>query len=257
MPHEIEKIEEQLGYCEDSAKRLLKRVHELRAEYMERIECLNTLPFEEATRECIDRSQRDEKSCRSIWYPISQLCEMFFDTCRLISSTVEIEDEEALLGYEGLDICVKRIESAIVVYLPVMPHSIYNSRKNANAHLFSSHVSAKIEAVLAAMRYEDLSLFARKMVCYFYVFPEETKVCADSDNYDTKALTDAIVRNLPGGDRPGMCDFYYKTVFSDAIKRGVYIIAIPQSGTEFLTKIDLTWLENAACALHASRPLAL
>ena len=47
----------------------------------------------------------------------------------------------------------------------------------------------------------------------------------DSDNYYTKPITDALTDFL-GGDEPLSCDFFYKTIESEKLETGTYILLL-------------------------------
>lgn len=62
------------------------------------------------------------------------------------------------------------------------------------------------------------------VISYSFFYPKNTKYALDSDNHDTKCVTDTIAEFLPDFDSPRTCDFFYRSVFTDKVPSGTYII---------------------------------
>lgn len=58
---------------------------------------------------------------------------------------------------------------------------------------------------------------------FLYVYPTNEHLILDSDNHDTKSVTDAITSFILCGDSPCFCSYSYLTTRSDAIPKGTYI----------------------------------
>ena len=72
--------------------------------------------------------------------------------------------------------------------------------------------------------------YRHKTVNYYFVYPRKemnSLFITDTDNHETKSVTDAICRFLPYGDSGMYTDFFYKTIATDAIPKGTYITVFP------------------------------
>lgn len=100
------------------------------------------------------------------------------------------------------------------------------------SHIYSQDVRSAISELLREIPRKTFEMFREKTVTFFSVYPSNEASLLDSDNHDTKTITDAITDYLPGGDDAPGCDFSFKTVLTDEIEPGSYIVISPGGENE-------------------------
>lgn len=71
-----------------------------------------------------------------------------------------------------------------------------------------------------------------KTINYIFVYPRKGMnqlFIADTDNHETKSITDAICDYLPHRDSGLYSDFFFTTIATDTIPEGTYITVFPQN----------------------------
>jgi len=74
---------------------------------------------------------------------------------------------------------------------------------------------------------DNIPKYRKKNITYLFVRDLEgrsTIAIPDSDNYDTKSITDVITSNLAGGDSAISCSFAYMSAVTNDIAEGTYIV---------------------------------
>ena len=171
-------------------------------------------------------------------YGLSQMC--VFDTAT---------QAEADNLYKGRFLPAEKSEAllckgAIFIRIPQLgsQQSKQNRLQNGKDVFFS-------DSIVYAMRCSekfgtyDFSLFRSKLISYFFVYNRKTAArgwALDNDNHITKHTTDAICHFLPFGDTPGSTTILYRTLISDELVPGTYIVISPfQEGQRMITSAEL------------------
>lgn len=86
-------------------------------------------------------------------------------------------------------------------------------------------------AILKMPNCDDLfDRFTRKTFHYTFVYPDSKKksyFIIDSDNHETKSVTDAVARFTKGHDDAQYCDFVYTTLLTNELPEGTYLTVFP------------------------------
>lgn len=77
---------------------------------------------------------------------------------------------------------------------------------------------------------KDIPKFESVNLQFLYIYSKSEHLILDSDNHDTKSITDLITSFILGGDAPCFCSYSYLTTRSDAIPKGTYITVSPGFG---------------------------
>lgn len=91
-------------------------------------------------------------------------------------------------------------------------------------------------AILKMPNYDDgfFDSFNRKTFHYTFVYPDDEKksyFIIDSDNHETKSVTDAVARFTKGRDDAQYCDFVYTTLLTNELPEGTYLTVFPSMRT--------------------------
>ena len=142
------------------------------------------------------------------------------------------------------------LDGNIIVWLPRLPPKRYRISPKASKNLYSyGHCYAdEVGYVMSQLSREldpkILKSFTTKTICFYFTYPSNSGQVNDSDNHDTKAITDTITSYLPNGDTAQSCNFFYQTVFSDELRSGTYVVVCTGSEPKSFTKIVLPSLNK-------------
>ena len=161
-----------------------------------------------------------------------------------ISSEIKRKFDKEILGVE-----VKYFEGKIVAFLPVLPPRgdkfVFSNTtkryypKAPFGHPYYDSVARKMPACFSSIPIEELKKFKKKLVSFFFVYHTDTKDIPDSDRHDTKTITDAITGWLPGGDAAASCSFFQKTLLTDDVPAGTFVVVSPVSYEANVSAFDL------------------
>ena len=91
----------------------------------------------------------------------------------------------------------------------------------ANDYDYLHWFTVNLDAALTLIG-DKIPRYRHKNICYLFV-ADARKTPIDSDNYDTKSITDTIVSHMPGGDSALNCSFVYTSATSAKLDPGTYI----------------------------------
>ncbi len=126
-------------------------------------------------------------------------------------------------------------QDAIYIRLPML-WSRNNGKRSSKRETFFVPEMSKMyrESVDAAIRLtgnyspESFADYEYKTFQYTFLYHKSGEyVCVDTDNHETKAVTDAVAGFLPNGDSARYASFVERTTFSDDISAGTYLTVIP------------------------------
>lgn len=129
-------------------------------------------------------------------------------------------DSACSIPEEAIDLRVT--DDAIIVRTPNLA-SKFSSYSRAHSSDYSTVFAAGVRRKMMDIKFEKLK-FTKKHISVIGVYEEKTRKIPDADNLDTKAITDAITRLLPGGDGWDNCSFSNANVRSGTIKPGTYFV---------------------------------
>lgn len=249
------KIEQLIFYAEDegeiaeSVKENAQKVIGLCDERLEDLRIIQAFPHTPAILESVDSTtvldvhfltevkKLTDKMYAAIVRSESSLWSTHSDTDpEFLASVREVKSSNA-----KADI----IDGCIVVHFPLLASRYaYRSFGRASAaqnsraypinygHIYSQDIYNVISKFVKELPLERLDAFYKKTVTFFSVYPASESVYLDSDSHDTKAAIDAVTDWLPGHDDAENCDFAFKTVLTDAIAAGSYIVVAPGRDAE-------------------------
>ncbi len=143
------------------------------------------------------------------------------------SEAEELLFEKSFIPAEGVGLSSDT--DCIYLKVPMLIHRKKGFLTNsAGSSYYTDHTAFFKNTVEYVMRKKDFSAefldgFQLKTVNYFFVYPEG-EIAIDSDNHDTKSVTDALTMYLPGGDSAETCTFCETTIFTNMLKKGTYIV---------------------------------
>lgn len=85
-----------------------------------------------------------------------------------------------------------------------------------------SFFSNSLEAALRLID-NDIPLYCKKNILYMFVYHSSRMFVIDSDNHDTKVMTDIICSHTEGGDTAKNCSFFFISICDDNLPEGTYI----------------------------------
>ena len=97
-------------------------------------------------------------------------------------------------------------------------------------HWFSRNLDSALTLIE-----ETIPTYHMKSIQYLFVFEPSSRT-SDSDNYDTKSISDTIVSHMLGDDSPLQCSFAYASTTSDKLSSGTYIVV--SEGLDFSLSIE-------------------
>ncbi len=131
----------------------------------------------------------------------------------------------------------------LMIKLPMLSEKTRVKTIVDNRPIVINHFAFFCESLRAELMLleEKMPHYPKKNIQYIFVYPTNATRILDSDNHDTKAITDTITSFTVGGDTSESCSFSYQTVRSDNIPSGTYITVSPTFGKspdadEILTK---------------------
>ncbi len=125
-------------------------------------------------------------------------------------------------------VSAKMIDQAIVVRVPVLMSRFAGARKNAVHNRWYSHFFA--ESVYTVVRNLNVNpeMFADGKCLSFVSVYERNHNIPDADNLDSKAIVDAIVSSLPGGDSWATTTFFrMNTTSNGMLDEATYVAVTP------------------------------
>lgn len=139
-------------------------------------------------------------------------------------------------------------DNKIFLKMRLLPsiYSKYGSRRQNKS--YPDHV--KISEIYSRLVYEkqiNFSDYSHKIFHYVFVAgKKKAQFLADSDNHDTKRLTDIIAAFLPGGDSAATTSFFYESFVTDDYPEGTYLAVYPGDTVCYTAKhvLDKTLTDN-------------
>ncbi len=128
-------------------------------------------------------------------------------------------------------------DNILLIKLPLL-WSRYWYKRSGNSPVKSSDYLEWFDRELDSALYqieEKLPLFLERNFTYLHVTPAG-KYATDSDNYDTKHVTDVIANHLVGTDHPSYNSFFYASMQEGLLSPGTYV-AITQ-GVRIVPQMD-------------------
>lgn len=147
------------------------------------------------------------------------------------ASVAAIEDFQDY-NHFAEDIFTDVIEGNLLVKLPLLWNK-YEYTRWTNGHKWTYDYLAwftrNLDSSLTLID-EKIPPLREKHLHYMFVISSRRAQASDSDNYDTKAITDAIVAHTFGGDGALACSFSYCSFADDDLPEGTYITISPGFG---------------------------
>lgn len=129
-------------------------------------------------------------------------------------------------------------DNKIYVKLPLLwsKYNVHAGKKHGdNLSFFKSELQSEIYK-----NYDEICSIPNmsfKHFSYLFVVPSTLSVPADSDNYDTKYVTDLLSNTLLCGDSALSCTFSYYSIMENSLPEGTYIMLDSSFGNP--PKIDV------------------
>ena len=127
----------------------------------------------------------------------------------------------------------------LVVRLPMLCSAYKRNRDGTRpyGHIFASEAEAVVREIVSTMAPEVTEMFRAKTVSYFFVYRKNEQHVLDSDNHDTKAITDAICAPLLSTDSGQSTMVCYRTICTDEVVSGTYVIL--SAGLDNIPDLDI------------------
>ena len=172
-----------------------------------------------------------------------------------IESELDSDDLEEILRSNSIEVGLE--DSGIFIRLPML----WSRNKAENVSLdkfYKVSLRSKIfresvqTAIKTAPNFEQYPFekYLYKTINYCFVYPRKGMselYISDTDNHETKSITDAICHYLPKKDSGLYTDFSYKTIATDAIPEGTYITVLPQADMRMAQEQLLEYWQNRGC----------
>ena len=120
----------------------------------------------------------------------------------------------------------------LLVRMPMLPsiraHGVINSGQKRAIFDTPMFVETVRGAVLSVK--ERLPKIAKKCITYLFIYRDTAAPHLDSDNHNTKAITDEICSHFEAGDDGFYADFRFFTRASDLLPAGTYVTVSAMDG---------------------------
>ncbi len=123
-------------------------------------------------------------------------------------------------------------ENLLLVRMPMLPsiraHGVINSGQKRAIFDTPMFVETVRGSVLSVK--EKLPKIAKKCITYLFIYRDAAAPHLDSDNHNTKAITDEICSHFEAGDDGFYADFRFFTRASELLPAGTYIAVSAMDG---------------------------
>ena len=123
-------------------------------------------------------------------------------------------------------------ENLLLVRMPMLPsiraHGVINSGQKRAIFDTPMFVETVRGSVLSVK--EKLPKIAKKCITYLFIYRDAAAPHLDSDNHNTKAITDEICSHFEAGDDGFYADFHLFTRASEFLPAGTYVAVSAMDG---------------------------
>lgn len=148
----------------------------------------------------------------------------------VFSDGVTVNTDAAAQNDYGIRACYHN--NCIVLKLPMLGSCWRKTSTKTNqlsseetyGTIFQRTISEEIQRLFAKNLNTDREAFRLKTLTFFFNNHAEDPYIMDSDNHQTKTITDAICSFLPGSDAGSTTSFFYAATINDSIPRGTYVV---------------------------------
>lgn len=125
------------------------------------------------------------------------------------------------------------INGNLIVRMPMLG-SMYRRRSDGSrpyGHMFAVEVESVVRELITTLDQEVIEKFQKKTLIYCFVYSQEDRYVLDSDNHDSKTITDAVCAPFLSTDSGCSTMFCYRTIITDSLQPGTYIVLSPGMGS--------------------------
>lgn len=124
-------------------------------------------------------------------------------------------------------------DGVLFIRLPMLGKRVFNAKNIGGQWALEGSPFYRKELKAALLRVEDqIPWEANHTLNYVFVYGTN-RVGLDSDNHDTKGITDTICSMFRGSDDNRYCSFTYDTLHTKAVPEGTYIAVTAQKSQPY------------------------